>query len=251
MSMKYTTYFVFLLVILCGCGPSAEQVAEQKARQDFRLAVAAMKVCTQGATYTEFREKRMALETYYTANSIAITNASAFVNLDEMLQATDVLWNYKLSGNVEITSQYYINLIAIHQERMGGISALHRVIPARTATGQLLQNQQTAKAQLDYLEEAQAKFRKSPDYLAGNPEAKAAYDIMFDDIKEEPLPAGCRSSKWNTPIWEAMLTIRPKVSHKFNFTLDQCRQDPDFKVQSYIEEGLLSISIQCDKLLQN
>ncbi len=83
--------------ILCGCGPSAQQLAEQQAQQqarrEFREAVAAMKVCTQGATFNEFRDKRLALETCYTANQTLLTNdATEFEHLAELMKATEILW---------------------------------------------------------------------------------------------------------------------------------------------------------------
>jgi len=71
----------------------AEQQAIQQARQHFREAVAAMKVCTQGSTYAEFREQRVALETTYTANQSALADESKQVeqlyaagNLNRFLQ---------------------------------------------------------------------------------------------------------------------------------------------------------------------
>ncbi|MGA3283222.1 MAG: hypothetical protein ABSD57_02030 [Verrucomicrobiota bacterium] len=76
--------------ILFGCGPSASQI-------QFRQAVAAMKVCTQNATYAEFREKRMALETCYTANQAALNHeAIAFAELARVMDATDILWNQQI-----------------------------------------------------------------------------------------------------------------------------------------------------------
>jgi hypothetical protein len=78
-------------ITFCGCGPSAEQLADQQARQEFREAVAAMKVCTQDTTYQEFREKREALETCYTANQSALDKTN-FTELAQVMDATDALW---------------------------------------------------------------------------------------------------------------------------------------------------------------
>jgi len=87
-----------LAMTLCGCGPSAKQLADQQAqqadqqaRQQFRQAVAAMKVCTQDTTYQEFREKRETLETCYTANQSALDKIS-FTELARVMDATDALW---------------------------------------------------------------------------------------------------------------------------------------------------------------
>lgn len=103
---------------LCGCGPSAKQLAEQQAkqqaeqqqaeqarqeadkqqaRQKFREAVAAMKICTQGATYNEFREKRLALETCYVANQAALADESKEIeHLMVVMKSTDVLWEFQI-----------------------------------------------------------------------------------------------------------------------------------------------------------
>ncbi len=88
-------------MILSGCGPSAQQLAEQqaeqKARAEFHEAVAAVKVCTESTTYTEFREKRLALETCYTANQAMLTNdVTEFDRLSELMKATDILWAFKI-----------------------------------------------------------------------------------------------------------------------------------------------------------
>lgn len=82
----------FFAMTLCGCGPNASQI-------QFRQAVAAMKVCTQDATYNEFREKRLALEACYAANQTALTSYStAFNQLAKIMQATDRLWNHPGGG---------------------------------------------------------------------------------------------------------------------------------------------------------
>jgi hypothetical protein len=68
-----------------------------QSQMQFQQAVAAMKVCTQGAIYTEFREKRLALETCFTANQSALNReAAAFTELARAMDATDILWDYKI-----------------------------------------------------------------------------------------------------------------------------------------------------------
>jgi hypothetical protein len=79
-----------LAVTLCGCGPSAKQ----KAHDDFRQAVAAMKVCAQGSTYEEFREKRLALETCCAAHTELPT--PAFNELSDTMTATDTMWYFSI-----------------------------------------------------------------------------------------------------------------------------------------------------------
>ena len=89
--------FCFLLSVFffTGCGLSAKQLASQQAQAEFRKAIAAMKVCTQGSTYAEFREKRLALETCYTANEsfLATTNTTKLL---ELAQAAEDLWNFDI-----------------------------------------------------------------------------------------------------------------------------------------------------------
>ena len=87
-------------MMLCGCGPSAKELAEQQARQrsfqEFKQAVAAVKVCTQGATYREFREKELALATSYAANQSALADkTNAISQLVLVMQATDCMWDLK------------------------------------------------------------------------------------------------------------------------------------------------------------
>jgi hypothetical protein len=96
----------FFAIVLCGCGPSAKQLADQQARQRFRESVAAMKVCTQGSTYSEFRQKRLALETSYTANQSAIADqTNAIDHLVLVMQATDGLWDLK--NQIQSQFPYY------------------------------------------------------------------------------------------------------------------------------------------------
>ena len=88
-----------LLVALCGCGPSAKQLT----RQHFREGIAAVKVCTQGATYAEFRDKSLALETIYAANQSTLTDKSKDVDqLVRTMKATDSLWSLQM----QIESQF-------------------------------------------------------------------------------------------------------------------------------------------------
>jgi hypothetical protein len=97
MSILQTMFVCIFAATLCGCGPSAKQLAEQEAHGKFRDAIAAMKVCTDDATYDEFREKRLALESCYAANESLLTNdATEFNHLANVMKATDILWNYQI-----------------------------------------------------------------------------------------------------------------------------------------------------------
>lgn len=94
------SFFALILTfIVCGCtpkDPSPRQIAEQNAQHDFKQAVAAVKVCTTGSTYLEFRSKRMALESCYLVNRTYLTNAPhiiLFSELNDVMQATDDLWS--------------------------------------------------------------------------------------------------------------------------------------------------------------
>jgi hypothetical protein len=92
--------------MVCGCGPSAKQLADQQAQQRFRESVAAVKVCTQGSTYVEFRQKRLALETSYTANQSALADkTNAIDQLVLVMQATDGLWDLK--NQIQSQFPYY------------------------------------------------------------------------------------------------------------------------------------------------
>lgn len=73
----------------------AELAVTRQTQQKFREAVAAVKVCTQGSTYSEFREKRLELETCYAANQAVLTDeADEFKRLSGWAKDTDVLWDW-------------------------------------------------------------------------------------------------------------------------------------------------------------
>jgi len=96
-------FIVCLFAIsLCGCGPSAKQLAEQQAHQTFREAVAALKVCTSGSTYAEFRDKWMALETCYTANqNLLKEDETQMQSLIALARAVDNIWNINNQINAD------------------------------------------------------------------------------------------------------------------------------------------------------
>lgn len=100
---------------LAGCSKPPEQNPEPKisadqiadiitkkqstlaAKQKFSEAVAAIKVCTTGSTYSEFRSRRLALEIVFSSNEKSLTDTDKFYfsSLSKLLQAIDVLWVYK------------------------------------------------------------------------------------------------------------------------------------------------------------
>jgi hypothetical protein len=93
-----------IALLFQGCGPSAKELAKQKAIGEFREAIAAVKVCTQDTTYQEFREKRLALETCYTANRSDLAEQSGEIDqLVQAMKATDLLWDWQIQfPNVEL-----------------------------------------------------------------------------------------------------------------------------------------------------
>lgn len=91
------------MAMLCGCGPNAAQ----QSRQQFKEAIAAMKICTQDATYQEFRDKRLAVDTCYTANQSALAGQSnSIASLSETMRATDVLWNLQIQMQADFPNYY-------------------------------------------------------------------------------------------------------------------------------------------------
>jgi hypothetical protein len=106
--MTLPNFFICILsVMICGCGPSAKQLADRQAHADFRQAIAAVKVCTRDhpmATYPEFREKRLALETYYTANQTTLADeATAIEQMEKIMDAMDTVWAYVHSTHRALT----------------------------------------------------------------------------------------------------------------------------------------------------
>ena len=88
---------VCISAVLAGCNRDDARSASNPVRVQFRQAVAAVKVCAKGATYREFRERRMALATCYAANRSALSRESAdFLALARVMDATDALWNYEI-----------------------------------------------------------------------------------------------------------------------------------------------------------
>jgi hypothetical protein len=241
-----------IALLLQGCGPSAKQLAEQQAQQkaigEFHEAVAAVKVCTQDATYNEFREKRLALETCYTANQSVLTIFTEFNKLERLMDATDTLW--REAGNMDkvtITSQKYLSMLQTMQDTMDGIKRIGTLVPANTPLEEMDQKAAYLKQQLDYLATVRNDFMKTPDFLARNPEAIAVYYTIDD--KQIPLPEGEIKSEWITPLRDAMFIISPEVVSKTNLTFEQLQSDSDFNAENYVHRGLDLISKQCDELL--
>ena len=138
---------------LCGCGPSAkpvveqqgpsvkqvvEQVVEQQVHEKFREAVAAMKVCTQGATYNEFREKRLALETCYTANQTALADSSAAYNhLAQVMDAIDILWNFEITWQFPPTEPFIYP--GVNQSEWAAVLIINPSVAAKAGTKDIVQ----------------------------------------------------------------------------------------------------------------
>jgi hypothetical protein len=91
--MKFISFSIVTLVLfvgLLGCG----NPARQNARQNFKEKVAAIKVCTQDSSYSEFRRAEMDLKTSFEANKIYLDDVSnQVVNLNSVATATDYFWS--------------------------------------------------------------------------------------------------------------------------------------------------------------
>lgn len=93
---------VSLLFLLVGCDNPQRKAAEVAEAQrkaaapayaKFREALAAMKVCTRGSTYAEFRKQRLAIETCYEVNKPFLTGvADEFQELSALMQACDTVF---------------------------------------------------------------------------------------------------------------------------------------------------------------
>jgi hypothetical protein len=78
-----------MVVALSGCG----NPERQKARQDFKGKIAALKVCTQGATYSEFRQAEKDLRTSFETNKKYLDDLNDdFADLDKLMTATDLFF---------------------------------------------------------------------------------------------------------------------------------------------------------------
>jgi hypothetical protein len=89
-SIFFSVVVASLFMGLLGCG-NAER---HNARQKFKEAVAAIKVRTQGATYSEFRQAELDLKTSQEVNKTYLDDVRAqFASLDTIMTATDYLWS--------------------------------------------------------------------------------------------------------------------------------------------------------------
>lgn len=78
-----------MCVCLLGCG-NAER---RDARQNFKEKIAALKVCAQGATYSEFRQAEKDLRTSFEANKKYLDDLNDdFADLDKLMTATDLFF---------------------------------------------------------------------------------------------------------------------------------------------------------------
>ncbi len=76
----------------------AEQASIQKQISD---AIAAVKVCTKGSTYAEFRMRQLALETCYEANKRYLTTiGDDFARLSTLMRACDHCWSRAQQGEL-------------------------------------------------------------------------------------------------------------------------------------------------------
>lgn len=104
-NLKIVTVLIAGLA-LAGCGPSKTEQANEEARQarqDFRQIVAALKVSADnGCTYSEFRERRLALETCWKVNGTLLLvsypdqDYVEFYHLADAARDTDILWREEI-----------------------------------------------------------------------------------------------------------------------------------------------------------
>jgi hypothetical protein len=257
-----------LVLVLAGCGPSAKQLADQQARADFRKTVAALELCAKGSTYQDFHEKRMALETCYTANQSMWNANPHYQRLAAIMDATDLLWSYENNGYT-ITTQQSENFLQTVDDTLAGISQFYNAVPAVTAVQAVEREAAVARDQLDSLVIVRSNFMQSANFNAGNPECLAVYRALAERIAKTqynydasatskhtipnsttiPLPGGKSQSEWTTPLWNSMLVINPAIESKSGFTFEQRQADQDFAALSYVRWGLTLTSQECDALL--
>ncbi len=96
-----------LFMGLIGCRKSeatkaAEQQAVEKhdAQQKFKEAIAALKVCADGATHDEFRQAEMNLRTSFEVNKAYLDNVLGdFSQLNAIMGACDYCWTREQTSN--------------------------------------------------------------------------------------------------------------------------------------------------------
>jgi hypothetical protein len=97
-----------LVVGLFGCGKSeATKAAEQQAterhdaRQEIKDKIAAIKVRTEGSTYSEFRQAELDLKTCYESKKTYLNDiGDEFSKLDKLMTATDFCWSYSIRNPI-------------------------------------------------------------------------------------------------------------------------------------------------------
>jgi hypothetical protein len=102
-----------MILGLSGCG-NAER---HNARQNFKEKVAAIKVCAQDSTYSEFRQAAMDLRTSYEVNKANLEDVrDGFVSLDKLMTACDYFWSYSINHpatNFRLTDENRANYLLI------------------------------------------------------------------------------------------------------------------------------------------
>jgi hypothetical protein len=106
---------------------SAQEVEEQAVRIRFREAVAGVKVAVRG-NYTEFRERRLALETCFVANKSYLKSfVGDFDQIRALMEACDRVWYHEI--NYDLTPMY----IGPEDQRTADARAMQTINPEITA----------------------------------------------------------------------------------------------------------------------
>lgn len=85
-----------LILVLCGCGPSAEEVARRQAREKFRESVVALKVCVERPTYNEFRTQSAAFKRTLALHQASLPDSIRPERTLTLLDACDTCWRYEM-----------------------------------------------------------------------------------------------------------------------------------------------------------
>ena len=112
---------------------SAElQTKRQAAIQQICHAIAALKICTQGSTYSEFRQRKLDLETCYESNRPQLsTSSNEIEHLTQLADACDHCWSEYISGKL-IWNSDGVLLLFPYKGNQGNLDAMKIITPSIT-----------------------------------------------------------------------------------------------------------------------